>query len=159
MEKRRSQEVLADDEESVGSKRTKVEEDVWSGEDDQTVKEKSTADGESKEEFKEDVAKEETPKETPKETTKETTQSNYDDSEIGSDLDSDLDDDDDDIEGALGNGINSSGAFSSTKNQIIGLFDKVQRTRNRWRCAFNSCIARIDGRDYLFHRLNGEFEW
>lgn len=159
MEKRRSQEVLADDEESVGSKRTKVEEDVWSGEDDQTVKEKSTADGESKEESKVDVAKEETPKETPKETTKETTQSNYDDSEIGSDLDSDLDDDDDDIEGALGNGINSSGAFSSTKNQIIGLFDKVQRTRNRWRCAFNSCIARIDGHDYLFHRLNGEFEW
>lgn len=120
MEKRRSQEVLADEElELESNKKTKLEEN-------------------NTEQSKE-----------PKDP---------DDSEIGSDLDSELDDED--IEEALGGNSNASTTgSSSSKNQIVGLFDKVQRTRNRWRCNFSSCIARIDGRDYLFHKLNGEFEW
>ena len=79
-------------------------------------------------------------------------QEELDDEEIGSDLDSESDED-------YRKSDPSSASSSSLNNQIVGLYDSVQRTRNHWRCKFIAMAAHIDGRDYLFNALNGDFEW
>ncbi|WFD14087.1 transcription factor IIA subunit alpha [Malassezia arunalokei] len=62
--------------------------------------------------------------------------------EIGSDLD---DSDDDDGDGS--------------EDMILCLYDKVQRVKNKWKCVLRDGVASIGGRDYLFSKCNGEFEW
>lgn len=70
-----------------------------------------------------------------------------DDDEIGSDLD---DSDDEDLDGE---------ADGDNDNMVLCLYEKVQRVRNRWKCVLKDGVASIDGRDYLFAKCNGEFEW
>lgn len=70
-----------------------------------------------------------------------------DDDEIGSDLD---DSDDEDAEG---------GADGDNDDMVLCLYDKVQRVKNKWKCVLKDGVASIDGRDYLFAKCNGEFEW
>lgn len=70
-----------------------------------------------------------------------------DDDEIGSDLD---DSDDEDIDG---------GADGDNDDMVLCLYDKVQRVKNKWKCVLKDGVASIDGRDYLFAKCNGEFEW
>lgn len=69
-----------------------------------------------------------------------------DDDEIGSDLD---DSDDEDLDGADGD----------NEDMVLCLYDKVQRVKNKWKCVLKDGVASIDGRDYLFAKCNGEFEW
>ncbi|RCH85056.1 transcription factor IIA subunit alpha, partial [Rhizopus stolonifer] len=67
------------------------------------------------------------------------------------DINSDLDDsDDDDEEGEGGEEI---------EHIILCLYDKVTRTKNKWKCILKDGIMLVNGRDYLFHRANGDFEW
>ncbi|EPQ29371.1 uncharacterized protein PFL1_03126 [Pseudozyma flocculosa PF-1] len=68
--------------------------------------------------------------------------------EIGSDLD---DSDDDDADG----GVDGDG----NDDMLLCLYDKVQRVKNKWKCVLKDGVASIDGRDYLFTKCNGEFEW
>ncbi|KAJ1045028.1 hypothetical protein NDA14_007148 [Ustilago hordei] len=70
-----------------------------------------------------------------------------DDNEIGSDLD---DSDDEDADG---------GADGDNDDMVLCLYDKVQRVKNKWKCVLKDGVASIDGRDYLFAKCNGEFEW
>jgi len=70
-----------------------------------------------------------------------------DEDEINSDLD-DSDEDDDDGEGA-----------EDLEHIILCLYDKVTRTKNKWKCVLKDGIMLVNGRDYLFHRANGDFEW
>lgn len=65
--------------------------------------------------------------------------------ELGSDLDDDdeISEDDD--------GINT--------DLVLCLYEKVNRTRNKWKCNFKSGIAKLNGRDYAFNRLTSDFEW
>lgn len=70
-----------------------------------------------------------------------------DDDEIGSDLD---DSDDEDADG---------GADGDNDDMVLCLYDKVQRVKNKWKCVLKDGVASIDGRDYLFAKCNGEFEW
>ncbi|SJX62244.1 related to TOA1-transcription factor TFIIA-L [Sporisorium reilianum f. sp. reilianum] len=70
-----------------------------------------------------------------------------DDDEIGSDLD---DSDDEDLDG---------GADGDNDDMVLCLYDKVQRIKNKWKCVLKDGVASIDGRDYLFAKCNGEFEW
>lgn len=63
-------------------------------------------------------------------------------------LNSDLDDPDSDIE---------QGA--DIDDLLLCLYEKVHRARNKWKCNFKSGIFHIDGQDYAFNRLNGDFEW
>ena len=70
-----------------------------------------------------------------------------DDDEIGSDLD---DSDDEDVDG---------GADGDNDDMVLCLYDKVQRVKNKWKCVLKDGVASIDGRDYLFAKCNGEFEW
>ncbi|KAI8087245.1 transcription factor IIA, alpha/beta subunit [Thamnidium elegans] len=70
-----------------------------------------------------------------------------DEDDINSDLD-DTDDDDDDGEGG-----------EEIEHIILCLYDKVTRTKNKWKCILKDGIMLVNGRDYLFHRANGDFEW
>ena len=67
-------------------------------------------------------------------------------------INSDLDDSDEDvvnggIEGHTGNDV------------ILCLYDKVQRTKNKWKCTLKDGVVTVEGKDYVFHKANGEFEW
>ncbi|KAK0544323.1 transcription factor IIA subunit alpha [Tilletia horrida] len=69
-----------------------------------------------------------------------------DSEEIGSDLD-DTDEEDDDANGDIND------------DMILCLYEKVQRTRNKWKVVMRDGIASIEGRDYLFSRCAGDFDW
>ncbi|KAJ7364410.1 transcription factor IIA alpha/beta subunit [Mycena albidolilacea] len=72
-----------------------------------------------------------------------------DDSAINSDLDDSDDEDDDaaDEEGA------PEGAI------VFCTYDKVARVKNKWKCVLKDGMIHTGGRDYLFQRCTGEFEW
>lgn len=61
--------------------------------------------------------------------------------------DEDLDDDDDDD------------AELDTGNQVVCQYEKVNRVKQKWKCNFKDGIMHVNGKDYLFHRATGEFEW
>ena len=63
-------------------------------------------------------------------------------------LGSDLDDDEDENDGIL-----------ETDNIVLCLFDKVTKTKSKWRCSLKDGIMHLNGTDYAFHRATGEFEW
>ncbi|KAI8622496.1 transcription factor IIA, alpha/beta subunit, partial [Chytriomyces sp. MP71] len=63
---------------------------------------------------------------------------------IGSDLDSNDDDDDSDPE---------------LTDMILCQYEKVNRTKNKWKCVFKDGIVHVNGKDYLFHKASADFEW
>ncbi|KAI8885237.1 hypothetical protein K501DRAFT_322547 [Backusella circina FSU 941] len=67
------------------------------------------------------------------------------------DINSDLDDTDDEENDADGG--------EEIEHIILCLYDKVTRTKNKWKCVLKDGIMLVNGRDYLFHRANGDFEW
>ncbi|KAK0523428.1 transcription factor IIA subunit alpha [Tilletia horrida] len=69
-----------------------------------------------------------------------------DSEEIGSDLD-DTDDEEEDGDGDM------------NEDMILCLYEKVGRTRNKWKCVLRDGVASIEGRDYLFSRCAGDFDW
>lgn len=42
---------------------------------------------------------------------------------------------------------------------ILCLYDKVQRTKNKWKCTLKDGVVSVEGKDYVFHKATGEFEW
>ncbi|RIA88229.1 transcription factor IIA, alpha/beta subunit [Glomus cerebriforme] len=66
------------------------------------------------------------------------------------DINSDLDDPDDEDTNADG---------EETQNIILCLYDKVTRTKNKWKCQLKDGIMSVNGRDYLFQKGNGDFEF
>ncbi|KAJ2780536.1 transcription factor IIA subunit alpha [Coemansia javaensis] len=62
---------------------------------------------------------------------------------INSDLDSDGDNEHDE----------------ETEHIILCQYEKVNRSKNKWKCVLRDGIMLINGRDYLFQRANGDFEW
>ncbi|EMD33704.1 hypothetical protein CERSUDRAFT_117780 [Gelatoporia subvermispora B] len=73
-----------------------------------------------------------------------------DDSEA---INSDLDDSDsgDDEEGDEGGGADTDIVFCT--------YDKVARVKNKWKCILKDGMIHINGKDYLFAKCTGEFEW
>ncbi|KAK3811957.1 MAG: transcription factor IIA, alpha/beta subunit [Benniella sp.] len=61
-------------------------------------------------------------------------------------LGSDLDDSDGDMD-------------DESENIVLCQYDKVSRTKSKWKCVLKDGIMQINGRDYLFHKANGDFEW
>eukprot|EP00887_Chlorella_sp_A99_P006838 scaffold2.g6838.t1 len=41
-------------------------------------------------------------------------------------------------------------------NVVLGQFEKVQRSKARWKVVLKDCVATIEGRDYLLRRTTGE---
>lgn len=67
-------------------------------------------------------------------------------------INSDLDDSEDELnEGIEGNEFDG--------DTILCLYDKVQRVKNKWKCGLKDGVATVGGKDYVFNRANGEFEW
>jgi len=69
---------------------------------------------------------------------------NYDDN-INSDLDDDDDDDNDDE--------------NETEHLILCQYEKVTRIKNKWKCSLKDGIINVNGKDYLFQKATGDFEW
>ncbi|KAJ6562002.1 transcription factor IIA, alpha/beta subunit-domain-containing protein [Mycena capillaripes] len=71
-----------------------------------------------------------------------------DDEAINSDLDdSDTENEAEPDEGAVETDI------------VFCTYEKVQRVKNKWKCVLKEGMIHTGGKDYLFQRCNGEFEW
>ncbi|KAK2711418.1 transcription initiation factor IIA subunit 1-like [Artemia franciscana] len=46
-----------------------------------------------------------------------------------------------------------------TDNVVVCQFDKITRTRNRWKFHLKDGVMNINGRDYVFQKANGDTEW
>jgi len=46
-----------------------------------------------------------------------------------------------------------------TTNVLLGQFEKVTRTKSKWKCTLKDGVYTIDGRDIVFSRATGEFQW
>ena len=74
----------------------------------------------------------------------------------------DEEDDDDDDEAAINSDLDESNSEDEeveTSNIILCQYEKVWRVKNKWKCIFKDGIMNVNGKDYLFNRANGEFEW
>ncbi|PPJ53160.1 hypothetical protein CBER1_11799 [Cercospora berteroae] len=68
-------------------------------------------------------------------------------------INSDLDDDDDDGQGAMGDEDDDLG------DSILCTYDKVQRVKNKWKCTLKDGVMSVSGKEWVFHKGMGEFEW
>jgi len=44
-------------------------------------------------------------------------------------------------------------------NILLGQFEKVSRTKSKWKCFLKDGIVTVNGRDLVFSRAAGEFVW
>ena len=42
---------------------------------------------------------------------------------------------------------------------LLGQFEKVSRSKSKWKCLLKDGIVTINGRDIAFSRATGEFRW
>ena len=76
----------------------------------------------------------------------------FDDDDDEDAINSDLDDPDD----ALPEEEQEEGK----PNQVmLCTYDKVARVKNKWKCTLKDGVLITGGREYVFHRAQGEFEW
>ncbi|ERS99689.1 hypothetical protein HMPREF1624_03052 [Sporothrix schenckii ATCC 58251] len=71
-----------------------------------------------------------------------------DEDAINSDLDDPEDDrededDEDDVMGPI----------------MLCVYDKVQRVKNKWKCTLKDGVLTVNGKEYVFHKATGEYEW
>lgn len=72
-----------------------------------------------------------------------------DDEAINSDLDdSDTEEEDENDEGGSGD-----------TDIVFCTYDKVARVKTKWKCILKDGIVHVNGKDYLFSKCTGEFEW
>ena len=100
--------------------------------------------------------------------------------EVDDDIDDDDDDDDDDDldddlndedageaegpeEEPLGSGDDISDGDPSdlfnTENVVVCQYDKITRSRNKWKFHLKDGIMNLNGKDYVFQKATGEAEW
>ncbi|KAK4254925.1 hypothetical protein QN277_007998 [Acacia crassicarpa] len=74
-------------------------------------------------------------------------------------------DDDDDDEPPLNENDDDElddvdqGEDHETQNLVLAQFDKVTRTKSRWKCTLKDGIMHINNKDVLFNKATGEFEF
>lgn len=68
-------------------------------------------------------------------------------------INSELDDSDDDGQGAMGDDDDELG------DTILCTYDKVQRVKNKWKCTLKDGVMSVNGKEWVFHKGMGEFEW
>jgi transcription initiation factor TFIIA large subunit len=68
-------------------------------------------------------------------------------------INSDLDDSDDEGAGDINDDEDEMG------DSILCTYDKVQRVKNKWKCTLKDGVMSVKGREYVFHKGMGEFEW
>lgn len=42
---------------------------------------------------------------------------------------------------------------------MLCMYDKVQRTKNKWKCVLRHGVLTVNGREYVFQKATGEYEW
>ncbi|CUS13474.1 unnamed protein product, partial [Tuber aestivum] len=42
---------------------------------------------------------------------------------------------------------------------MLCMYDKVQRTKNKWKCVLKDGVLTINQTEYVFHKATGEYEW
>ncbi|XP_052185488.1 transcription initiation factor IIA large subunit-like isoform X2 [Diospyros lotus] len=62
-------------------------------------------------------------------------------------------DDDDDLDDV------DQGEELSTQHLVLAQFDKVTRTKSRWKCTLKDGIMHINNKDILFNKATGEFDF
>ncbi|CAG8377021.1 unnamed protein product [Penicillium salamii] len=67
-------------------------------------------------------------------------------------INSDLDDPDDLV-------ADDQDADESEGQVMLCTYDKVQRVKNKWKCTLKDGILTSGGKEYVFHKGQGEFEW
>lgn len=77
----------------------------------------------------------------------DTINSDLDDSDIASDLDSTFGEGEDGDEPGV------------DKSIVLCMYEKVHRTKNKWKCQLKDGVISISGKDWVFSKANGEFEW
>ncbi|XP_065225003.1 transcription initiation factor IIA subunit 1 isoform X2 [Planococcus citri] len=100
-----------------------------------------------------------------------------DDDDDDDDIDDDDDDDDDDNKdeeeneeaenGVEEDPLNSEDDVSEgdntdlfdTDNVVVCQYDKINRSRNKWKFYLKDGIMNLSGRDYIFQKANGDAEW
>lgn len=45
------------------------------------------------------------------------------------------------------------------ENRVIAQFEKVNRTKNRWKCSLKDGVMHLNGQDYLFSKATGEMQF
>ncbi|TFK25202.1 transcription factor IIA, alpha/beta subunit [Coprinopsis marcescibilis] len=68
-------------------------------------------------------------------------------------INSDLDDSDTDNEEEADEG------GSADADIVFCTYDKVARVKNKWKCTLKDGMIHVNGKDYLFAKCGGEFEW
>ncbi|KAJ8750519.1 hypothetical protein K2173_015671 [Erythroxylum novogranatense] len=63
------------------------------------------------------------------------------------------DDDDDDLDDV------GQGEELNTQHLVLAQFDKVTRTKSRWKCTLKDGIMHINNKDILFNKASGEFDF
>ncbi|XVF46568.1 hypothetical protein PTKIN_Ptkin03bG0037500 [Pterospermum kingtungense] len=63
------------------------------------------------------------------------------------------DDDDDDLDDV------DQGEDMNTQHLVLAQFDKVTRTKSRWKCTLKDGIMHINNKDTLFNKATGEFDF
>uniref|UniRef100_A0A2P2LP93 Transcription initiation factor IIA subunit 1 n=1 Tax=Rhizophora mucronata TaxID=61149 RepID=A0A2P2LP93_RHIMU len=63
------------------------------------------------------------------------------------------DDDDDDLDDV------DQGEELNTQHLVLAQFDKVTRTKSRWKCMLKDGIMHINNKDVLFNKATGEFDF
>ncbi|KAL3425112.1 transcription factor IIA [Phlyctema vagabunda] len=67
-------------------------------------------------------------------------------------INSDLDDPDD--------GLNDDEDEEDGMGHImLCMYDKVQRVKNKWKCVMKDGVLTVNGKEYVFHKASGEYEW
>ncbi|KAJ3162603.1 listerin E3 ubiquitin protein ligase 1 [Geranomyces variabilis] len=80
----------------------------------------------------------------------------------GVDDDDDEDDDDDNDDGGINSDLDDDDSEDDSydpQHLILCQYEKVNRVKNKWKCALKDGIITVNGRDYVFNKANGEFEW
>ncbi|PKS08220.1 hypothetical protein jhhlp_005162 [Lomentospora prolificans] len=75
-----------------------------------------------------------------------------DDDEGEDAINSDLDDSDDDRD-------DSEVDDEGLSHIMLCMYDKVQRVRNKWKCTLKDGVLTVNGKEYVFHKATGEYEW
>ncbi|KAI7537407.1 hypothetical protein KC316_g15940 [Hortaea werneckii] len=68
-------------------------------------------------------------------------------------INSDLDDSDEDPINAADDDDEEHG------DTILCTYDKVQRVKNKWKCTLKDGVMSVGGKEWVFHKGMGEYEW
>lgn len=96
--------------------------------------------------------------------------SDISDDNIADDDDDDLNEEDEEIDGEGGaeeEPLNSEDDVTDedasdlfdTDNVVVCQYDKITRSRNKWKFYLKDGIMNISGKDYVFQKSNGDAEW